>query len=119
MKKLSVLCALMVLIPGLSYAKNLGGGFVGDAPSAVVQVSEAAELPDDTYVVLQGTITAKTGSEKYTFQDKSGTIQVEIDDDDWNGLTVGPEDVIIIEGEVDKSWTKPAEIDVDVIRLAK
>lgn len=119
MKKVLALCALIALVPGYSQAKNLGGGFVGGSPAEVIQISEIEKLPDDAYVVLQGNITAKTGHEKYTFQDKSGSIQIEIDDDDWNGLTVRPGDVVVIEGEVDKSWSKPTEIEVDVVRMAE
>ncbi len=36
---------------------------------------------------------------------KTGTIKIEIDDEDWNGVTVGKDDVVQIQGEVDKSWT--------------
>ncbi|MFR8205759.1 MAG: NirD/YgiW/YdeI family stress tolerance protein [Alphaproteobacteria bacterium] len=44
-------------------------------------------------------------------------MDIEIDDKDWRGLVVGPDDVVIIEGEVDKGWTK-LEIEVDNIRKA-
>ena len=50
------------------------------------------------------------------FQDQTGTIKIEIDDEDWNGVTVGKDDVVQIQGEVDKSWTKPTKIEVDFIQ---
>ena len=78
--------------------------------------SQINNLPDDSYVTMQGKIIAKIGHEKYTFQDQTGTIKIEIDDEDWNGVTVGKDDVVQIQGEVDKSWTKPTKIEVDFIQ---
>ena len=81
-------------------------------------VAKAKTLKDDTYVSLKGNILSKTGDEKYLFQDKTGTIEIEIDDDNWRGVEVGPNDTVIIEGEVDKDWNK-VSIDVNSIKLAK
>lgn len=121
MKKSSILSfALAAFLPFMAVAGNHGGGFVsGTSPQEIITVDALEKLSDDSYVVLQGTITAKVADEKYTFQDKTGTVQIEIDDDDWNGLTVKPGDVVIIEGELDKNWTGPDEIEVDVIRMAQ
>ena len=66
-------------------------------------------------VILQGNIQKKVGDELYLFSDGNDTIMVEIDDDDWNGLSIGPNDVVEISGEVDKGWTS-IEIDVDQIK---
>ena len=49
----------------------------------------------------------------------TGTIRVEIDDEDWQGLTVTPKDKVEIKGEVDTHLMKPADIDVDSITLVK
>lgn len=119
-KYLLTFLGLAVMLPMSVSAGNNGGGFVGgDNSREIVTVTALEDMQDDAYVILQGTITGKIGSETYTFKDNTGTIQIEIDDDDWNGLTVRPEDVVIIEGELDKNWTGPDEIDVDVIRLAQ
>ena len=75
-------------------------------------------MKDDSYVTLKGKILSKTGDEKYLFQDKTGTIEIEIDDDKWGGVEAGPNDTVIIEGEVDRDWNK-VSIDVDIIKLAK
>ncbi len=75
-------------------------------------------MADDAFVIIQGNITQGLGDEKYVFTDGKDTITVEIDDEDWKGLNVGPDDVVVITGEVDKSWNN-VEIDVDEIVLAK
>ena len=44
---------------------------------------------------------------------------IEIDGDDWAGITVTPNDIVIIEGEVDKNMMNPTVIEVEEIRMAK
>ncbi|CCJ80018.1 Protein ygiW precursor [Cronobacter dublinensis 1210] len=59
------------------------GGFQGpDAASTTV--NEAKNLRDDAWVVLEGNIVRKLGKELYEFRDKSGSINVDIDDHVWN-----------------------------------
>lgn len=116
-KFIPVLAAL-ALVPGLAAAESAKGGFVGNENMEMVTVSEIENLAGDSYVVMEGFITNKTGDEMYTFKDNTGTIQIEIDDDDWNGQTVRPGDKVKIQGEVDKSWTKPTVIEVDTITLS-
>lgn len=93
------------------------GGFQGPglAPSSV---AEALKLNDDTPVVLVGQIEKSLGDEKYLFKDASGSVTVEIDNEDWRGVTVTPKDTIVIQGEIDKDFFK-TEIDVDSIALKK
>ena len=83
----------------------------------ITTVNQVENLPDETYVTMQGNITSQVGHEKYMFKDETGTLKIEIDDDDWHGLTVSAEDKIQIQGEVDKSWTKPTKIEVDSIQI--
>ena len=90
------------------------GGFKG--PSAgVTTVADALKAKDDTLVVLTGHIEKETAKEKYQFRDSTGGIIVEIDNDDWKGLTVTPADTVTIYGEVDKEIMHSPEIDVDRI----
>lgn len=91
------------------------GGFDGPAMPAVT-VADALNMSDDSAVVLVGKIGQNLGNEKYLFKDASGEITVEIDNEDWRGLTVKPEDVIVIEGEVDKDMFK-TEIDVNSVKM--
>lgn len=96
--------------------KNLGGGFSGPGVEVdVITIEQAKGMRDDTPVVLRGKIQQKIGDELYVFSDDTGTVNIEIDDDDWMGLTVGPDDLVEITGEVDKGWTK-MEIEVDQIQ---
>ena len=93
------------------------GGFQGPGlqPSSV---SEALKLNDDTPVVLIGQIEKSLGGEKYLFKDASGSVTVEIDNEDWRGVNVTPKDTIVIQGEIDKDFFK-TEIDVDSVALKK
>ena len=126
MKKLFVfVLALLAALPFAAQAQKgphpfHRGGFVED--SATIQYTNAADvnnLHDEAFVTLKGKIVTRVGHEKYSFQDASGTIIVEIDDDDWRGLSVKASDVVILEGEVDKHFMKPTEVEVDNIMLAK
>jgi uncharacterized protein (TIGR00156 family) len=91
------------------------GGFVGPNVSNTT-VEKAKGLRDDSWVVLEGSIVRKVGKELYEFRDASGSVNVDIDDDVWGGLTVTPKDKIRIEGEVDKDWNS---VEIDVKRISK
>ncbi len=93
---------------------NNGGGFTGPSVE-IITVEQAKGMSDDTFVILQGNIKQNIGDELYVFTDASGSINIEIDDDDWNGVSVGPDDLVEIRGEIDKGWTT-LEIDVDQVR---
>lgn len=86
---------------------------------APTTVAEALKMNDDTAVVLVGQIEKNLGNEKYLFKDGSGTVTIEIDDEDWKGLSVQPTDTVVISGEVDKEMLRETEIDVDTIALKK
>ena len=106
-----LLTAAAVVFSTPAMARNSDGGFVD---VNVITVEEAKNMNDDAYVILQGYITDRNGDEKYVFQDKTGSITVEIDEDDWDGVDVSPADLVVIQGEIDKGWTA-VEIDVDTI----
>ena len=131
MKKLLLvtIIASMLALPGLVLAQNsnTGGGFQTGAaqsgaggftgPSAgATTVAEALTMRDDAYVTLTGKIEKQLGHEKYQFNDGTGVITLDIDDDDWGGLTVGPQDQVEIYGEIDKDFTS---IEVEVKRIVK
>lgn len=115
-------CALIISTSVLAKFEGVrnqkqGGGFEG--PSDVfVYVREALSLPDGAPVVLRGYIEKHVGGEKYAFKDKTGTIVVDIESDEWQGLTVTPKDYVEIYGEVDKTPTYN-DIDVSYIHLMK
>lgn len=115
MKKIC-LVVLFGLIAATAHAQN--GGFSGPDGRELVTALNVQELADDTDVRLVGYIVQKTGDEEYEFKDDSGTLIVEIDDDDWHGLEVSPADKVQLTGEVDKERSGNT-IDVDSIRLVK
>ncbi len=93
--------------------KNTKGGFV-NGKETVVTVVQVNEMRDDVPVIISGKILQRTGDEKYLFEDGTGTIIVEIDDDDWRGQTVTPTDTVKLYGDVDRGIFK-TEIDVEYI----
>ena len=112
MKKLALISALALILglTGNSYAQ---GGYTGPTISKIT-VKEALELRDDSPVVLEGKITQGLGDEKYQFSDGTANIIIEIDNEDWRGLSVNENDVVEIRGEVDKEFMK-TKIDVNSI----
>ncbi|NDJ56888.1 YgiW/YdeI family stress tolerance OB fold protein [Enterobacteriaceae bacterium 4M9] len=101
--------------PASSTSSQQRGGFNGP-DVATTTVEQAKSMRDDSWVVLEGNIVRKVGDELYEFRDRSGTINVEIDDKSWNGLTVNPQDKVRLEGEVDKDWNS---VELDVKRITK
>ncbi|WP_096025025.1 NirD/YgiW/YdeI family stress tolerance protein, partial [Campylobacter lanienae] len=87
------------------------GGFLGPK-SGVNSVRAALSAWDDTLVEIKGKIISQVGHEKYKFSDGKDTIIIEIDDEDWGGLSVGPDELITIYGEVDGNAVLANEIDV-------
>lgn len=110
--------ALALCLSSAAMAFSPTGGFSGPG-LAESTVAQAVKMSDDTPVVLVGKIEKSLGGEKYLFKDASGSVIVDIDDDDWRGLNVTPADTIIIEGEVDKGLFEETKIDVDSVRLKK
>ncbi len=109
---------LLTLVACAAFAGAAVAGFVSDKNQNLT-VNAAKELRDDTPVQLKGRITQSLGDEKYIFADDTGTIIVEIDNEDWRGQDVSPKDTVIIDGEMDKSFFSPTEIDVDRIEIVQ
>lgn len=131
MKKIAAMTAIVALVSMPVLAAEQGGftgpssttqvsstaqagGFTGPS-GAVTTVANGKSLRDDTWVTLRGKITERISDDLYKFQDVSGVINVDIDHKRWNGVTVGPQDTVEIQGEVDKDWNS-VEIDVKQIR---
>ena len=111
--------ALVMALGGNAMAKKHhphNGGFTGPGIE-VMTISEVMNMKDDAPVKLTGKIQKSLGNEKYLFKDTTGTIIIEIDDEDWNGINATPETEIVIVGEVDKGMLQDAEIDVDSVAL--
>lgn len=116
MKKilLTLLC-LGAAVPAL--AKDANKGFIFVPQNVVIEtVADVKNKSDDTWVVMQGQIVKALGDDKYSFTDKTGEIIIEIDNDDFNGVTVTSGEMLEITGEVDKDMMKPAKVDVKAIK---
>lgn len=94
------------------------GGFVFQPTSITVEtVENMKDKKDDEIVVLQGVIEKAIGDEKYLFNDGTGTIIIEIDDDDFKGMTVNANEKVQITGEFDKGgWFKKDKVEVKNIK---
>lgn len=122
MNKFLAVSALAITLGYATFAQAQGG-FTGKAQPQggytgptidTASVADAKKLSDDTPVVLVGKISKSLGGEKYLFSDGTDTVTIEIDDDDWRGLSVSEKDTVEIRGEVDKDFLN-VEIDVDSI----
>ncbi|MFH0473050.1 YgiW/YdeI family stress tolerance OB fold protein [Kluyvera ascorbata] len=126
MKKLAAIAAILALASSPALAATQGGfsgpsttttqagGFVGPN-GTVTTAANAKTMRDDTWVTLRGNIIERVSDDLYIFKDASGTVNVDIDHKRWNGQTITPQDVVEIQGEVDKDWNS-VEIDVKQIR---
>lgn len=116
----------LIAAAGLFSTLTLAAGYTGpgsDAakPAAAAQVTtvkQAQSAADDTPAVLEGTITKRIGGEHYEFKDATGSIQVEIDNDDWpTGAGVSENTKVRLTGGVDHHKMKATDIDVDRVEI--
>ncbi len=129
----STLTATTVLALGAAVAVAQPSNYTGpsNAPKAAAQGSYSGpnNVPvmtvkqlldtgrDDQVARLQGRIVSFEGRERYTFEDETGRIIVEIDDEDFPaGQTIGAEQRVELLGELDKGSRK-TEFEVDRVTL--
>lgn len=95
------------------------GNYTGPSNTAAkfMTIKQAKSMSDDTYVTIRGKIVQHIKEDNYLLKDSTDQVIVEIDDDLWQGLTVGPNETVEIIGEVDKDspWGK-VEIEAKHIR---
>lgn len=120
MKKISMIALSGLLVFGAANAEfqsttptTSKGGFMPDNET-IVTVKQVMEMRDDVPVIVQGRIVQRMGDETYLFEDSTGNIRIEIDDDDWRGQTITPNDTVKLYGEVDRGIFK-TEIDIDYV----
>lgn len=107
---------LVLLFPLRVSAQFIGPG----ARETLTDTQSLLNNPvEEQEVSLRGRLAKKVGDEKYLFQDDSGGIRVEIDDDEFLRLPrhVTPGMKIEIFGEVETAYLKSPELDVEVIRI--
>lgn len=118
MKKISVIATLALLPmcgafagPGMNNQHNMNNNNMQKKQPTYWSVMEVVELPDKSPVVMRGRIKQNMGNEMFLFEDSTGTIMLEIEEEDWNGNTVKVDDIVTVYGNVDKGG-RVAEIDV-------
>jgi uncharacterized protein (TIGR00156 family) len=118
MKKISTLALLGLMVGGSAIAgpTSMNNDMNNDNTMTVMTVEEVRGLSDNSPVVVRGYLLRQNGENSYIFQDNTGTINMEIDEEDWNGVTVSPTDMVEIWGEVDKNGMAVMEIDVSAIK---
>ena len=113
-----VLVSLCASVPFL-YAQGFTGPGAGTNTGQVqtLTVSQARNLPDNSLVILTGTIVQSLGRERYTFRDASGDITIKIDRELWLllNLSISASDRVEIGGKADNE-KGVAAIDVKYIK---
>jgi len=112
--------ALAAGYTGPNGGHNATSGYTG--PGAVVRVTtvaEAMKAADDTPAVLTGYITQRLRKKHYEFKDDSGTIQVEIDNDEWPAQPISETTQVRLYGEVEHKKRGGREIDVDRVEIVQ
>ena len=94
------------------------GSYAGPSSVPLVTVKQLLDTgKDDQHARLQGRIVSHDGGDRYTFEDASGRITVEIDDEDFPaGQTVSAQQRVELLGEFDKGLRK-TEFEVDRVTL--
>lgn len=118
MKKISVIAVFGVLasFSGFAASGNMNNNMQNNETVTVVTVQDVRNMPDDSPVVIRGYMLRQNGENSYVFQDTTGTINLEIDEEDWGGQTFSPNDFVEVWGEVDKNGMSVVEVDVSAIK---
>ena len=120
MKKISVLTLVTLLPLSAAFAgpgmktNNMNNNMMTQNQPTYWSVTEVMALPDNAPVTMRGRITRDMGDNVYMFEDSSGNIMLEIDEEDWNGNTVRVNEMVTIYGNVDKG-DNYIEIDVNSV----
>lgn len=106
----------LIVAPLLS-TTAVASSYTGPGNSVVNTVAAANKAADDTQVVLQGFLIRKLNNDdRYEFQDTSGTITVEIDDEDLPTVTFNEKTKVKLTGELEKELLG-REVDVDFVEI--
>lgn len=103
---------------GPSTGKPAAQGYSGPSTVSVTTVKELlANGRDDQNAILRGRIVSHDGDDHYTFDDGTGQIRVEIDNDDFPaGQKIDDKTQVELRGELDRDRNN-VEFDVDSVRV--
>ena len=102
--------SLVLAVP--AYAAFEGPG----TASTVQDAASVKQAAKDSPVLLEGVIVSKNGDELYVFEDASGTVLLEIDDDVMANKSVSPDNKVRLNGRVDSEDGNPT-VDVDMLEV--
>ena len=89
-------------------------------PSFHVSVAQVAlTFPNKAHAVMMGHIIQHLGRDRYLFRDSTGDVVIKIKHNRWWGLTVGPNNLVEIGGQLKREkngWIK--YFDAKTIRMA-
>ena len=99
-------------------ATNATGSYSGPSNVPLMTVKQLLETGrDDQIARLQGRLVSFEGDERYTFEDATGRITVEIDNEDFPaGQSISAEQKVELTGEFDEGLRK-TEFEVDRLTL--
>ena len=105
-------------VPSSSNKSAVAGTYSGPSAVPLMTVKQLLDTGrDDQHARLQGRIVSHNGGDRYTFEDATGRITVEIDDDRLPaGQSINAEHRVELLGEFDKGIRK-TEFEVDRMSL--
>ena len=123
MKKLSIILFAAAILAASAFAQyddygqGYGRGFQDDgtAYAAPTPIKKVLRMRDDSYVTVRGRIIKRLTDDKFLFADETGQIVVDIDYEDWGGVTASPKDTLELTGEIDRDFNK-VKLDVKIVR---
>ncbi len=115
-QKYTFIAALLAAgsVASVALAQYTGPSAV-NTPTTVKQILDNPR--EDQYVRLEGKLIRKLSADAYTFQDATGTIEVEIEPEIFPKTAVNENTVVILMGEIDRRLTKAPEVEVESITL--
>ncbi|WMC09599.1 NirD/YgiW/YdeI family stress tolerance protein [Oceanimonas pelagia] len=83
----------------------------------ITTVAEARRLADDSRIILSGHIVRRLDDDEFLFRDGTGTIRIEMDEDDWRRLRRHRRGEILIWAEVERKKRR-VKLEVERVRPA-
>lgn len=124
MKRIAIILFAAAMLIGSAFAQGYddsnygyGGGFQDDGTSyaAPTPIKKVLRMRDDSYVTVRGKIIRRLTDDKFMFADSTGQIVVDIDYEDWGGVTASPKDTLELTGEIDRDFNS-VKLDVKIVR---
>jgi uncharacterized protein (TIGR00156 family) len=99
------------------WAAKDDSAMLSEAAQNIVTVAEAKQLTDETGVTLSGVIVKRIRGDHFEFKDGTGSIDIDVDDDDRKAINLKAGDQVKVVGEVDTQSNQA--MNIDVIKIEK